>query len=87
MLRALPAGGTVGVVAPAAPVHNRSDVLRRDSGFWEHHGFCVKLSDSLFHRSGYPQATRGYERPLSLRCSAIPRSTPSRSSGADRAQL
>ena len=52
MLRALPAGGTVGVVAPAAPVHNRSDVLR-GTAFWEHHGFCVKLSDSLFHRSGY----------------------------------
>jgi muramoyltetrapeptide carboxypeptidase len=52
MLNALTPGGTVGVVAPAAPIHNRSDVLR-GIAFWEGHGFRVKLSESLFSRTGY----------------------------------
>lgn len=52
MLRSLPAGGTVGVVAPAAPVRNSSDV-QRGCAFWDSHGFRVKLSPRLFDKTGY----------------------------------
>ncbi len=52
MLSSLAPGATIGVVAPAAPVHNRSDVLR-GIAFWERHGFRVQLSDYLFDRTGY----------------------------------
>lgn len=52
MLSALSPGGTIGVLAPAAPVHNRSDVLR-GIAFWEQQGYRVKLSDRLFDRTGY----------------------------------
>ncbi len=52
MLRVLAKGGTIGVAAPAAPAFNRSD-LERGAGFWEQHGYKVRLSERLFERSGY----------------------------------
>ena len=50
--RPLPAGGTIGVPAPASPYHNRSDVLRGVE-WWEQHGYRVKLADGIYERDAY----------------------------------
>jgi muramoyltetrapeptide carboxypeptidase len=48
----LPPGGTVGVVAPASPFHNRSTVLRGVE-WWEKKGYNVKLAPGIYERTGY----------------------------------
>jgi muramoyltetrapeptide carboxypeptidase len=48
----LPAGGTIGVPAPASPYVNRSDVLRGVE-WWESHGYRVKLAPGVFDRDDY----------------------------------
>jgi muramoyltetrapeptide carboxypeptidase len=48
----LPAGGTIGVPAPASPYHNRSDVLRGVE-WWESQGYRVKLGEGIYDRHGY----------------------------------
>jgi muramoyltetrapeptide carboxypeptidase len=47
--RPLPAGGTIGVPAPATPFHNRSEVLRGVE-WWEARGFRVKLGAGIYER-------------------------------------
>jgi muramoyltetrapeptide carboxypeptidase len=49
---ALPAGGTIGVPAPATPYHNRSEVLR-GVDWWESAGYHVKLADGVYERDAY----------------------------------
>lgn len=51
-MKVLSEGGTIGVVAPAAPVRNRSDLIRAEA-FWTERGYKVKLSDRLFEKAGY----------------------------------
>ncbi len=48
----LPPGGTVGVVAPASPIHARSDLLR-GTRRWEAAGFKVKISPQVFAQDGF----------------------------------
>jgi muramoyltetrapeptide carboxypeptidase len=48
----LPAGGCIGVPAPASPYENRSEVLRGVE-WWETHGYRVKLASGIFDRSDY----------------------------------
>lgn len=86
MLSPLAPGATIGVVAPAAPVHNRSDVLR-GIAFWERHGFRVRLSDNLFDGPVISPAMRGRAHLLSKPCSAALKSTRSRLCGVVPAQL
>ncbi|MFN2489904.1 MAG: LD-carboxypeptidase [Actinomycetota bacterium] len=50
--KALPPGGTIGVLAPASPYHNRSDVLRGVE-WWERQGYKVKLADGVYARHAY----------------------------------
>jgi muramoyltetrapeptide carboxypeptidase len=50
--RALKAGGTIGVPAPATPYHNRSEVLRGVE-WWESRGYHVKLADGVYERDAY----------------------------------
>ncbi|MGH3005050.1 MAG: S66 peptidase family protein [Gaiellaceae bacterium] len=50
--RPLPAGGTVGVFAPASPYQNRSDLLRGVE-WWERNGYRVKLAGGIDARDGY----------------------------------
>jgi len=50
--RPLAPGTLNGVVAPAAPVQNRSAVLR-GTRFWEERGFRVTLAPGLSEKSGY----------------------------------
>lgn len=50
--RPLPAGGTIGVPAPAFPYQQRSDVLRNVE-WWEQRGYRVKLADGIWKRDGY----------------------------------
>lgn len=52
MFRPLSPGQSIGVIAPAAPAYNRSDV-QRGVAFWESRDFSVKLPDKLFERTGY----------------------------------
>jgi len=49
---ALPPGGTIGVVAPASPYNNYSDVLR-GVAWWEAHGYRVKLAEGALARTDY----------------------------------
>ena len=49
---ALPAGGTIGVPAPASPFHNRSEILRGVE-WWEGQGYGVKLAPGIFDRDAY----------------------------------
>lgn len=44
LAKALPAGGTIGIVSPASPYNTYSDVLR-GIAWWEAHGYRVKLAD------------------------------------------
>src|SRR5262245_58374734 len=57
-------GATIGVAAPAAPVQNRSAVLR-GVRFWEERGVRVKLGEALFAKHGY-LAGAAQERAASL---------------------
>jgi muramoyltetrapeptide carboxypeptidase len=50
--RPLPAGGTIGVAAPASPYDARSEVLRGVE-WWEAQGYRVKLADGIFDRDDY----------------------------------
>lgn len=50
--RPLPAGGTIGVAAPASPYESRSDVLR-GVGWWESQGYRVKLAEHALARDDY----------------------------------
>ncbi len=50
--RPLPAGGTIGVAAPASPYDSRSDVLR-GIAWWESRGYKVKLADGVWDRDDY----------------------------------
>ncbi|MGZ6799993.1 MAG: S66 peptidase family protein [Mycobacteriaceae bacterium] len=49
---ALPAGGVVGVVSPATPYHNRSQLLR-GIAFWESRGYRVSVAPGVGARDGY----------------------------------
>ena len=48
----LPAGGTIGVAAPASPYDARSEILRGVE-WWEAHGYRVKLAPGVFDRDDY----------------------------------
>jgi muramoyltetrapeptide carboxypeptidase len=48
----LPAGGTIGVAAPASPYDSRSEVLR-GVAWWESHGYEVKLAAGVWERDDY----------------------------------
>jgi muramoyltetrapeptide carboxypeptidase len=50
--RPLPAGGTIGVAAPASGYFNRSDILRGVE-WWESRGYRVKLGEHVFERDNY----------------------------------
>lgn len=50
--RPLPPGGTIGVVAPASPFHNRSAVLRGVE-WWREKGYQVRLAPGIYERAGY----------------------------------
>lgn len=50
--RALRAGGTIGVPAPASPYFNRSELLRGVE-WWESQGYKVKLADGVHERRMY----------------------------------
>jgi muramoyltetrapeptide carboxypeptidase len=49
---ALPVGGTIGVVAPASPYTNYSDVLR-GVAWWEARGYHVKLAKHALQRTNW----------------------------------
>lgn len=49
---ALPAGGTIGIVAPASPYTNYSDVLR-GIAWWEARGYRVKLAENALVRTDW----------------------------------
>jgi len=51
-VRPLPAGGTIGVAAPASPYDARSEVLRGVE-WWESQGYRVKLAPNVFARDDY----------------------------------
>jgi muramoyltetrapeptide carboxypeptidase len=48
----LPAGGTIGVAAPASPYESRSDVLRSVE-WWESRGYSVKLAPHVLARDDF----------------------------------
>jgi muramoyltetrapeptide carboxypeptidase len=50
--RPLPAGGCIGVPAPASPWENRSDLLRGVE-WWQARGYRVKLADGIEARDSY----------------------------------
>ena len=50
--RPLPAGGTIGVPAPASPAENRSTIFRGVE-WWEARGYRVKLGEGIFDRDDY----------------------------------
>jgi muramoyltetrapeptide carboxypeptidase len=50
--RPLPAGGTVGVMAPSGPWFNRSDILRPQE-WWIERGYAVRLTDSVWAQDDY----------------------------------
>jgi len=50
--RPLPAGGTIGVPAPASPYFNRSEVLRGVE-WWEARGYRVKLAPGIYAKDDY----------------------------------
>jgi muramoyltetrapeptide carboxypeptidase len=50
--RPLPAGGTVGVMAPSGPWFNRSDILRPQE-WWTERGYTVRLTDSVWAQDDY----------------------------------
>lgn len=50
--KALPAGGTIGIVAPASPYNTCSDVLR-GIAWWETRGYHVKLAENALQRTNW----------------------------------
>jgi muramoyltetrapeptide carboxypeptidase len=50
--KALPAGGTIGIVSPASPYKTYSDVLR-GIAWWEARGYHVKLADGALARKDW----------------------------------
>jgi muramoyltetrapeptide carboxypeptidase len=50
--RPLPAGGTIGVAAPASAFENRSEVFRGIE-WWEGRGYRVKLGEHVYARDDY----------------------------------
>ena len=50
--RALPAGGTIGIVSPASPYNTYSDVLR-GIAWWEARGYHVKLAEAALERTDW----------------------------------
>jgi muramoyltetrapeptide carboxypeptidase len=50
--RALPAGGTIGIVSPASPYNTYSDVLR-SIAWWEARGYHAKLSEGALERTDW----------------------------------
>lgn len=52
LAKALPAGGTIGIVSPASPYNTYSDVLRAIA-WWEAHGYRVKLADGALERKDW----------------------------------
>jgi muramoyltetrapeptide carboxypeptidase len=50
--RPLPDGGTIGVVAPASPFENRSEILRGVE-WWQSQGYRVKLAHGIYQRDAY----------------------------------
>jgi muramoyltetrapeptide carboxypeptidase len=48
----LPAGGTIGVAAPASPYESRSDIVRSVE-WWESRGYRVKLAEHVFARDDF----------------------------------
>ena len=50
--KALPDGGTIGIVSPASPYNNYSDVLR-GIAWWESKGFHVKLAENALERTDW----------------------------------
>jgi muramoyltetrapeptide carboxypeptidase len=48
--KALPPGGTIGIVSPASPYNTYSDVLR-GIAWWEAHGYRVKVAEGALERS------------------------------------
>ena len=51
-MKPLPAGGTIGVAAPASPYDSRSEVLRGVE-WWESQGYRVKLAPHVYARDDY----------------------------------
>ncbi len=56
--RALPPGGTIGVVAPASPYNRRSDLLR-GVAWWEARGYRVKLAEGIHERTDWTAGSPG----------------------------
>jgi muramoyltetrapeptide carboxypeptidase len=52
LAKALPAGGTIGIVSPASPYNTYSDVLR-GIAWWETHGYRVKLAEGALERKDW----------------------------------
>src|SRR6476469_6568295 len=52
LARALPPGGTIGVVSPASPYNTYSDVLR-GIAWWEARGYQVKLAPAALERTDW----------------------------------
>jgi muramoyltetrapeptide carboxypeptidase len=50
--KAVPAGGTIGIVSPASPYTYYSDVLK-GIAWWEDHGYHVKLAQGALERTDY----------------------------------
>lgn len=50
--KALPSGGTIGIVAPASPYNAYSDVLR-GIAWWEAKGYRVKLAENALQRTNW----------------------------------
>ncbi len=54
--RAVPPGGTIGIVSPGSPYNTYSDVLR-GIAWWEAHGYRVKLAKNALARTDYHAGT------------------------------
>ena len=50
--RALPPGGTIGIISPASPYNTYSDVLR-GIAWWEARGYHVKLAEGALERTDW----------------------------------
>ena len=50
--RALPAGGTIGIVSPASPYSTYSDVLR-GIAWWEARGYHIRLAEGALERTDW----------------------------------
>ena len=50
--RALPEGGSIGIISPASPYNNYSDVLRGIE-WWEARGYHVRLAEAALERTDW----------------------------------